>query len=65
MRDEWAPHFLAADMVTRELPRINILDLEVMARLKNRVSRVRLIPIRDPIKPSQKYLLSFASPKPR
>ncbi|OBT87959.1 hypothetical protein VE02_04515 [Pseudogymnoascus sp. 03VT05] len=42
VRDEWAPHFLAAGAITRELPRINVLELEVTARLKNRVSRVKL-----------------------
>jgi hypothetical protein len=42
VRDEWAPHFLRADAITSELPRINVLDLEVIASLKNRVSRVRL-----------------------
>ncbi|OBT50024.1 hypothetical protein VE04_10165 [Pseudogymnoascus sp. 24MN13] len=42
VRDEWAPHFLTADAITRELPRINVLGVEVTARLKNRVSRARL-----------------------
>ncbi|KFY71664.1 hypothetical protein V499_08151 [Pseudogymnoascus sp. VKM F-103] len=42
VRDEWAPHFLPVDANTRELPRINVLDLEVVASLKNRVSRVCL-----------------------
>ena len=42
VRDEWAPHFLVADAMTRELPRINVLEMEVTARLKNCVSGVKL-----------------------
>ncbi|KFY07755.1 hypothetical protein V492_06855 [Pseudogymnoascus sp. VKM F-4246] len=42
LRDEWAPHFLPASAITRELPRINVLGVEVLKSLKNRVSRVRL-----------------------
>lgn len=42
MLDEWAPHFLPADAITSQLPRINVLDLEIVRSLKNRVSRVCL-----------------------
>jgi hypothetical protein len=42
LQDQWSPHCLPADAITRELPRINVLDLKVIARLKNRVSRIRL-----------------------
>jgi hypothetical protein len=40
--DQWKPHSLPLSAISRELPRLNVLDLAIIERLKNPVSRVRL-----------------------
>jgi hypothetical protein len=42
MRDQWEPHFLRPDIPLGNFPRLNILDLDIQHRFKNRVSLVQL-----------------------
>jgi hypothetical protein len=41
-QDQWKPHFLRLDATSRDLSRLNVLDLEILHCLKNRVSLVQL-----------------------
>jgi hypothetical protein len=41
-QDQWKPHFLQLDATSRDLSRLNVLDLEILHCLKNRVSLVQL-----------------------
>ncbi len=40
LQDNWVPHFLPSAVLSREVPRVNVLDLRVKRRLKNRVSLI-------------------------
>lgn len=38
LQDSWVPHFLPSTVISRNVPRVNVLDLQVIERLKHRVS---------------------------
>jgi len=41
-QDQWKPHFLPPNATSGDLPRLNILDLEIRHGFKNRVSLIQL-----------------------
>jgi len=42
LQDQWKPHFFPSDVTPTDLPRLNVLALEVQSRLKNRVYVIQL-----------------------
>ncbi len=41
-QDQWKPHFLLLSAALGDLPRLNVLDLEIRHGFKNRVSLIQL-----------------------